>query len=145
MQVQRDAPRRCIRPCRIGDTREDAARVRWKRMGGGGPHYISAADSRCLPPRSSLAASKIPTEGIHDSTIAQANLHPWNPRLGNPSESRIVNLSLFVFLFLDSFIRCFCRRTQIPRDSPYSQYQNMLVEMYNNREGRENDTFTSLD
>lgn len=38
----------------------------------------------CLlcPLRSPLTASKIPTEGIHDSTIAQANLHPWNPRRG---------------------------------------------------------------
>lgn len=38
--------------------------------GGGGPHYISATDSRCLRlpfPCFPLAASKIPAEGIHDS------------------------------------------------------------------------------
>lgn len=37
------------------------------------------------------------------------------------------------------------RRTRIPRNSPYSQYQNVLVEIYNNRQDRKNDTFINLD
>jgi len=52
------------------------------------PQPIPLARGFCLSVPFFLALQSIfPAEGIHDRTIARANLHPWNPRCGQPQPS----------------------------------------------------------